>query len=64
VVEVSPVDDQYPVEQFAADGADPTFGDGVRLGARTRVRRMRMPSLANTASRTLVNLLSRSRVRT
>ena len=32
-------------------------------GARTGVRKMRMPSLANTASKTLVNLLSRSRIR-
>jgi hypothetical protein len=31
-------------------------------GARTGVRRMRIPSLANTASKTPVNLLSRSRI--
>jgi hypothetical protein len=31
VVEVPAVDDQYPVEQFAADGADPAFGDCVCL---------------------------------
>jgi len=26
------VDDQYPVEQFAADSSNPSFGDRVRLG--------------------------------
>jgi hypothetical protein len=26
------VEDQYPVEQFSADGADPSFGDRVRSG--------------------------------
>jgi hypothetical protein len=26
------VDDQHPVQQFAADGSDPSFGDRVRLG--------------------------------
>jgi hypothetical protein len=30
VFEVAAVDDQYPVKQLAADGADPTFGDRVR----------------------------------
>ena len=30
VFEVAAVDDQHPVEQFAADGADPSFGDRVR----------------------------------
>jgi hypothetical protein len=33
--EVAAVEDQYPVEQFSADGADPSFGDRVRSGART-----------------------------
>jgi len=32
-------------------------------GARTGVRRMRMPSLAKTASKQSVNLLSRSRIK-
>jgi hypothetical protein len=27
---VTAVEDQHPVEQFAADGADPSFGDRVR----------------------------------
>jgi hypothetical protein len=34
VFEVAAVEDQYSVEQFATDGADPAFGDRVRLGRR------------------------------
>lgn len=30
--EVAAVEDQYPVEQFSADGTDPSFGDRVRSG--------------------------------
>ena len=29
VFEMAPVDDQHPVEQFTAHGADPSFGDCV-----------------------------------
>jgi len=47
-----------------AGSCDPSFGDPVRLGCPHRVPRIRMPSLANTASKTLVNLLSRSRINT
>jgi hypothetical protein len=61
--EVWAVHDQYSIEQFAADGADPSFSDRVRSGARTGVRRMRMSSLANTESTVSVNLLSRSRIK-
>jgi hypothetical protein len=32
VFEVAAVDDQHPVQQLAADGADPSFGDRVRPG--------------------------------
>ena len=39
------------------------LGDRVGSGARTGVRRMRMPSLVNTASKTSVNLTSRSRIK-
>jgi hypothetical protein len=45
------VADQYPVQQFAAGSSDPSFGDRVRPGYRTGVCRIRMPSLANTASK-------------
>ena len=34
--EMAAVDDQYPVEQFAAEGADPAFGD--RVVPRCRLR--------------------------
>jgi hypothetical protein len=27
---VAPVEDQHPIQQFAADGADPSFSDCVR----------------------------------
>jgi hypothetical protein len=37
LLEVSPADDQDPVEAFAADGADPALGERVRLrGAKRR----------------------------
>jgi hypothetical protein len=26
------VEDQHPIQQLGADGADPSFGDGVRSG--------------------------------
>jgi hypothetical protein len=32
VFEMAPIEDQYSVEQLAAQGADPSFGDGVRSG--------------------------------
>ena len=32
VFEVAPVEDQYSVEQLAAEGADPSFGDRVGWG--------------------------------
>ena len=60
--EMAAIDDQYPVEKSAADSSNPSFGDRVRLRRPHRVRRIRMLSLANTASKTLVNLLSRSRI--
>jgi hypothetical protein len=33
--EMAAVDDEYPVEQLAADGADPSFGD--RVGPRRQL---------------------------
>jgi hypothetical protein len=33
--EVAAVEDQYPVEQFSADGTDPSFGD--RVGPRRQL---------------------------
>jgi hypothetical protein len=49
--EMLAVDDQDTVQQFTADSANPSFRDRVRRGARTAVRRTRIPSLANTASK-------------
>jgi len=62
-LEVTTVDDQHSVQQFAADSADPSFDDRVRPRCCTGVRRMWMPSLAKTASKASVNLLSRSRIK-
>jgi hypothetical protein len=44
------VDDQDVVEEFAADGADEAFGDGVARGACTGVRTIWMPLEVKTAS--------------
>jgi hypothetical protein len=62
--EMAAADNQHPVQQFAADSSDPPFADRVRPGARTGVRRMRIPPLANTASKMPVNLPSWSRIKT
>ena len=62
-LEVAAVDDQHPVQQFAAHGADPSVRPiALARGARTGVRRMGMASLAKTASKTVVNVVSRSRI--
>jgi hypothetical protein len=45
------VDDQKTVEEFAADGADEAFGDGVRSGCAHRRLDVWMSMAANTASR-------------
>jgi hypothetical protein len=63
VLEVMAVEDQEPVEAFSAGGADEALGDRVRLRARTGVLMISMPSLAKTASKSRVNLLSRSRTK-
>ena len=51
VLEVAAVDDQDPVEAFAAEGADPTLGIGFAFGARIGVRMILMPSLRKTSSK-------------
>jgi len=56
-------DDEQLVEAFSADRPDPAFGVGVALGARTGVQITWMPVERHTSSNTLVNLLSRSRIR-
>ena len=60
---LAPVEDEHPVQQLAAHGAIHRSAIAFARGASTGVRRMRMSSLANTASNTSVNLLSRSRIK-
>jgi hypothetical protein len=55
--------DQEMVQVFPAQCLDPSFGDGVRPGARTGVWMMRMSAPAKTASKAAVHVLSRSRIR-
>ena len=61
--EVASVHDQEPVETLGADGADEALGGRVRLRRSHRVLMIWMPSLAKTASKSRVNLLSRSRIK-
>jgi hypothetical protein len=61
--EVPSVDDQDPVETFAADCADPPFDEGVRPGCAYGVRIVRMPPERNTSSKAAVNVLPRSWIR-
>jgi hypothetical protein len=60
---VSLVDDEHAVEEFAADAGDEPFGDGVGPRARTGVLITRIPTAAKIASKVVVNLASRSRMR-
>jgi hypothetical protein len=55
--------DQQMIEAFAAQGADQRSAMAFALGARTWVRTMRISAPANTASKSPVNLLSRSRIK-
>src|SRR5689334_7203036 len=56
--------DEYPVGALAADGAHPALRERVRAGRlQRRLDHTSMPSAVNTASKTAVNLLSRSRSR-
>jgi hypothetical protein len=61
--QVAFVDDQYPLEQFAAQCSDHPFADRIRRGAGGGLVRIRMPSAAKAASNALVNRESRSRSR-
>ena len=58
LLELSPADDQDPVEAVPADGADPAFGERVRRRGPERVRMISTPSLRKASSKTLLNLLS------
>jgi hypothetical protein len=63
VFEMAPVEDQY--RSSSSRRRVPIHRSAIAFarGARTGVRRMRMPSLVNTASKTSVNLASRSRIK-
>jgi hypothetical protein len=51
-----------PVEQLAAQGADPSLGDYVRPGRLRRRAQDADAFVANTASKTAVKGMSRSRI--
>jgi hypothetical protein len=57
-----PLIDQDAVEEFAANGADETFGDRVGRGARTGVLIVRTSMAVKSALNAVVNLASRSRI--
>ena len=57
------VDDQEPVEEFAADRPDEALGDRVGRGCRAGVRMVRASMAVITASKAAVNLASRSPIR-
>ena len=57
--ELTPVEDQHPVETLAADGTDEAFGKSVGSGGRIGVRMVRIRSERNTSSKSVVNLASR-----
>jgi hypothetical protein len=59
LLEVAAADDQDPVEALAAEGADPTLGERIRIWSSDR-RAILMPSLRKTSSKAPLNLLSRS----
>jgi hypothetical protein len=62
-LEMAAVEDQYSVQQLAADGADPAFGDRVRPG-RSHGCAQNVDGFAGEhGSNTPVNLLSRSRIK-
>jgi hypothetical protein len=60
---VASTQDERPVQAFPPDGPHPALGEGVRPRSLERVRIVVMPSAAKTASKLLVNLESRSRIR-
>src|SRR5713226_9015784 len=63
LLELSPADDQDPVEAVAADGADQRSANAFACGARNGVRMISTPSLRKTSSKARLNLLSRSWIR-
>jgi len=49
------IDDQQPVEELSAQGADHPFADAFAVGAYGGLARILMPSAENTAAKELVN---------
>lgn len=63
VLEVTPTENERPVQALPPDGPHPTLGEGVRSRRPERGEDDPMPSAAKTASKLLVYLESRSRMR-
>jgi hypothetical protein len=63
VFEVAEFEDQHPVEQLATDGADPSLGDRVRPKRPYRGARDAEGFAGEHGIKTLLNLLSRSRIK-
>jgi hypothetical protein len=62
-LEVAAVKDQYPVQQLAAYGADPSFGDRVRPGRSHRRAQDANGFAGEHGVKVSVNLLSRSLIK-
>src|SRR5436305_3360394 len=60
VLELPAACNQQPVETVAAHGADQRSATAFAFGARKGVRMISTPSVRNTSSKALLNLLSRS----
>jgi hypothetical protein len=57
------VEDQQPIQAFAAAGADPPLGWAFAVGARGGLRSTGIGASANSSSKLAVNFASRSRTR-
>ncbi len=62
-LELAAVEDQEPIEALRSDGADEAFGDRVRLRRLHRCADDLDSLLRKTVSKSRLNLLSRSRIR-
>jgi hypothetical protein len=62
-LQLTPAEDQHPIQHLTTNRAHPPFRERVRPRARTGVRRIWTPSEPKTASKLSVNLASRSRMR-
>ena len=62
-VQMSVAENQHPIKALTPDGADEALGEGIARGALTGLRMMRIPSALKTSSKLVVNLVSRSRIK-